>query len=206
MAATSIKQVIESGDLKRYIDPRVIKALGHPIREHALAVFNERIASATEIGEEIALDVSLFYSHIEVLEKLGCIERVDTKRRRGAKEHFFKARATLFFDDEHCQRTPRSVRDDVTLNILRAAFGEAVEAANAGTLNACSNEHVSWTPGQFDQQAWDEAAQLLEETLTRMVAILDKSAERLAECKEDGIPATVAILGFKTGAPNLATA
>jgi DNA-binding transcriptional ArsR family regulator len=69
--------------------PRLIKALGHPIREHTLAVFNERIASATEIGEEIGLDVSAFYTHVTTLEEMGFIERIETRRRRGAKERFW---------------------------------------------------------------------------------------------------------------------
>src|SRR3954466_7830113 len=81
----SMRELSESDELKTFFDRRLIKALGHPVREHILAVLNERIASAREIGEEIGGDVSSFYHHIEELEKLECIERVATKRRRGAK-------------------------------------------------------------------------------------------------------------------------
>ena len=34
-----------------YIDQRLIKALGHPVRVHALAILNERVASPNEIVE-----------------------------------------------------------------------------------------------------------------------------------------------------------
>lgn len=75
MAGKSMQEVTESGELKTFFDRRLIKALCHPVREHILAVLNERIASAREIGEELGAEVSSFYHHIEELEKFGCIER-----------------------------------------------------------------------------------------------------------------------------------
>ena len=70
-AGKSMRELKEWDELKTFFDRRLVKALGHPIREHVLAVLNERTASAREIGEEIGADVSSFYHHIEQLEKLG---------------------------------------------------------------------------------------------------------------------------------------
>lgn len=61
-------------------------------------MLNERIASASEIGEELGADVSSFYHHVEELEKFGCIERVESEQRRGGREHFFRAKRTVFFE------------------------------------------------------------------------------------------------------------
>ncbi len=199
MTAKTMKQLIEQAELKRFVDPRIIEALRNPVREHALAVLNERIASATQIGEEIGADVSLFYHHIEVLERLGCIERVDTRCVRGAKEHFFRAKSTFFFDSERWGGTPWSIKADATSSQLQSLFDEVATSANAGTLNTGNEEHVSWTPGRFDSQAWDEAARLIDDTLDRLGSIMARSAERLAERDEPGTPATVGLLGFKTG-------
>jgi hypothetical protein len=204
MKATSMKQIIESGRLKRYIDPRFIEALNHPLRAHVIAICNERIASGTQIGEEIGADVSLFYKHIQKLEALGCIERVDTRQRRGWKEHFFRATSTLFFDSPGWGITPRSLKDDISLNNLQSTFDEAAGAARAGVLNTRDDEHTSWTPGRFDQQAWSEAADVLDDALAQIRAILQKGAERLAERDEVGTPATVAMFGFKTDASDRA--
>jgi DNA-binding MarR family transcriptional regulator len=85
MASRSIKDVIAEGRLKRFIDRRLIKALAHPLREHLLAVFNERITSSSEIGRELDLGVPDIYHHVDELEKLGCIERIESRRRRGPK-------------------------------------------------------------------------------------------------------------------------
>lgn len=194
----SLKAVLSGGQLKRFIDPRLIKALGHPIREHALAVLNERIASATEIGEEIGLDVSAFYSHVATLEEMGCIELVETRRRRGAKEHFFQATTTAgLFDDRRWPLIPKSLKSDLAVGMLRSLFGEAVGALRVGTFNARDDRHLSWTPGVLDALGWRELVALLDQTLKLVIAIQRRSRERIAKTGEPGIPVTVGLLGFE---------
>jgi hypothetical protein len=198
----SIKAVLNGGQLKRFIDPRLIKALGHPIREHALAVFNERIASATEIGQEIQeidLDVAAFYSHVETLEEMGCIELVETRRRRGAKEHFFQAKATMLFDERAWLRLPASLKSDISGEFLQSILEDVVRAVKAGTFAGHSGKHVSWTPGLFDVRGWREVLALLDETLSRLMAIQHQSAKRMSRTGEPGFPVTMALLGFETG-------
>jgi hypothetical protein len=130
----SMQEVSESAELKTFFDRRLIKAIGHPVREHILAVFNERIASAREIGDELGADVSSFYHHIEELERLECIELVETKQRRGAKEHFFRAKASLFFDDAAWQLLPSTLKDDQTASILQLLLNDIVGALKRGNL------------------------------------------------------------------------
>src|SRR4051812_38057573 len=138
-----MRELCESDELKTFFDRRLTEALGHPVREHILAVLNERIASASEIGEELGADVSSFYHHVEELEKLGCIERVKTKRRRGAREHFFRAKRTVFFDDEAWRRMPASLREDVEVSSLQLLFDDVLGALSTGTLDARDDRHVS---------------------------------------------------------------
>jgi hypothetical protein len=198
----SMQELSEWDELKTFLDPRLIKALGHPVREHILAVFNERTASGREIGEEIGADVSSFYHHIEELEKLECIERVETRKRRGANEHFFKAKRTVFFDEEAWQSLPGSIRADVAASSLQYLFDDVVEALEAGTFDARPDRHLSWAPGTFDARGWGDATKLLDATLDRLGTIREESAKRLAESNEKGVPATMALLAFETtGSP-----
>ncbi|HEX3608880.1 MAG TPA: hypothetical protein VHU14_04315 [Solirubrobacterales bacterium] len=198
MAARSIKDVIAEKRLKRFIDRRLIKALSHPMREHLLAVFNERIASSSEIGRELDLGVPEFYSHVNALEKLSCIERVESKRRRGAKEHFFKATATLFFDDRVWLKVPASVRSDITVNGVRAMVDDVVGSVRAGVFGGEDETHVSWLPGVFDARGWEEVMALMSKTLAGMLVIQKRSSERILATGEPGIPATIGLLGFET--------
>lgn len=198
MAGKSMRELREWDELKTFFDRRLVKALRHPVREHILFVLNERIASASEISEELGADVSSFYHHIDALEKLGCIERVATKQRRGAKEHFFKATRTVFFSDEEWQRVPPALRADLATEFIQAVMDDAARALRSGTLSRRGDEHVSWTPGDFDQAGWEEVTELMAQTLERVMAIQAKSADRLAESGGERVPATVGILAFET--------
>jgi DNA-binding transcriptional ArsR family regulator len=198
-AGKSMQELSEWDELKTFFDRRLIKALGHPVREHILAVLNERVASASEIGEELSADVSSFYHHFEELEKLDCIERVETRRRRGAKEHFFRATRSVFFDDEAWQKMPGSLKADVAASSLQLLFDDVVAALSSGTLDARDDRHVSWTPGTFDVQGWSEAKDLMNSTLGQLAAIQSAAAKRLAEGAGPKISATMAILAYETG-------
>ena len=197
MAARSVKDAIAGGKLKTFIDRRLIKALSHPLREHVLAVLNEKVASTTEIGREIDLEVPAFYHHVEVLEELGFLERVESKRRRGAEEHFFRAKEAVFFDDQAWTKIPVSVKSDLVGSYILSIVGELVSALRSGAFRARAN-HTTWLPGVFDELGWQECMALMSETLARMIAIQKRSGERIALTGEPGIRATIAMMGFAT--------
>jgi DNA-binding transcriptional ArsR family regulator len=190
-------ELIEGGHFRRLLDPLLIKALGHPVREHILAVLNERIASATEIGEELGAEVSSFYHHVEELERLGCIEKVKTRRRRGANEHFYRAKRALFFDDTAWSRLPATLQADITTSFLQDIFEDAVAALEADTFNARDDRHLSWTTGRFSPAGWQKVTTLMNETLERLIEIRDESARELAESGEPGMSATATIMVFE---------
>jgi DNA-binding transcriptional ArsR family regulator len=201
MAARSIKDVIAGGRLKTFIDRRLIKAISHPLREHVLAVLNEKVASTSEIGREIDLEVPAFYHHVELLEELGFLERVESKRRRGAQEHFFRAKATLVFDEEAWGRVPATVRSDIAGSHIRAILGDLVAALRAGAFGANPATHNTWLPGVFDRLGWQECLALMNETLERAMAIQRRSSERIVATGEPGLSATIALMGFVTAPP-----
>ena len=194
----SMRELREGGELKTFMDPRLIKALGHPVREHIFAVFNERIASAREIGEELGADVSAFYHHIELLEELGCIERVKSRRRRGATEHFFRAKQTLFFDDEKWRALPESFKGDFAAGSMRSLLDDAIRAIKAGTFNGRDDRHVSWTPLCLDEQGWRKVMDVMDQAFGQLETIHAAAALRLAQGSAPQINTTVALLAFET--------
>jgi len=48
-----------------------------------------------------------------------------------------------------------------------------------------------------DQQGWEEAVDLANETLDRVLAIHADSAKRLAKSGEEGIPASMVVMNFQ---------
>jgi DNA-binding transcriptional ArsR family regulator len=192
----SIKKV-RRDRLRGFIDSRLIEAMGHPVREHILAVLNERVASPTEIGDEIGLDVSAFYKHVQTLDRLGFIECVGSRRSRGFIERFYRAKATLYFDDEAWRRLPSTIRTDVCTDLLHSIAEEAGGALAAGKLGKGSPEHVSWMPGLFDERGQREAMEILGDALSRLMEVRRDSSARLSETGEEGIQMTFALIGFE---------
>jgi DNA-binding transcriptional ArsR family regulator len=72
-------------------DQRLLKALAHPLRAKALPLFAEGTVSPIQVARQLDVDVSHIAYHIRVLRKLGFIELVETRQRRGALEHFYRA-------------------------------------------------------------------------------------------------------------------
>ena len=72
-------------------DGRLLKALAHPLRAKALPLFAEGAVSPVQVARQLDVDVSHLAYHIRVLRKLGLIELVETRQRRGALEHFYRA-------------------------------------------------------------------------------------------------------------------
>ena len=198
-ARKSMRELKQMKGLKTFFDRRLIEALGHPVREHILAVLNERDASGSDIGTELGSDVSAFYHHIEQLEKLGCIERVRTLSKRGAREHVFRAKSTVFFDDEALRNLPASLRSDLTTSFVQRMFDEVVAALKlgSGSLSRDGSEHVSWMPVRLDEKGWREATRLLDETLLRLSEIQQESAGRLADEEAEPVEAGIAMLAFE---------
>lgn len=193
-----MREVSESEGLRTFLDRRLVRALGHPLREHILAVLNERAASGTEIGEEIGADVSSFYHHLKELERLGCIEKVETRQRRGSKEHVFRAKRAVFFDDEAWEKLPPSVRADVTVSFVQQIFDRAVASIDAGTFGGKDEEHVSWVALRLDRTGWSEVAALLERALRDVRDLQRQSSARIAAGATEEKVATVAMLAFET--------
>ena len=96
------------------LDPHLVRALAHPLRVQILEVLNERQASPNELMEILDYPLGNVAYHTRVLEKCGCIELVATERRRGAIEHYFRAKPRSYIGHQDWRKVPKSLRDSVT--------------------------------------------------------------------------------------------
>jgi DNA-binding transcriptional ArsR family regulator len=187
---------------RNFIDPRIVKAMGHPVRNDALSILNERVASPNEISKELGQSVGHVSYHIKVLKECDCIELVDTAPRRGAMEHYYRATSRAFLSAEEWERLPKSIRPGMSASLLQTLITDASEALKSGSLDRRDDRHMSWTPMIVDEQGWEEAIKSLADLLERVFEIQAGSAERLAKADEEGIPVTVAMLAFEAAGPD----
>src|SRR3954454_16024979 len=124
------------------VDPRLAKALSHPMRTRILSILNERVASPNEIAEMIDERLPNVSYHVRALQDLDCIELVSTAQRRGAIEHYYRAVVRPFFSDRDWKRLPRSGRQAISDSILRILWDEVSTAIKAGTFEARPDRHL----------------------------------------------------------------
>jgi hypothetical protein len=180
------------------VEQLVAKAFAHPLRVQILIILNERVASPNLLSQELDRSLNLVAYHVRVLEKYDCIELVDTKQRRGATEHFYRATRRQFLSDSEWARMPESLRPGLSGAMLKAVFDDVDEAVSGGTFDADADRHLSRTPMVVDHQGWEEVAGLLGETLDRVFSIQAKASERLAESGQEGMLSKVEILHFRS--------
>ncbi|HEY2717959.1 MAG TPA: winged helix-turn-helix domain-containing protein [Solirubrobacterales bacterium] len=182
------------------VEQVVAKAFAHPLRVQILIILNERVASPNLLAQELDQSLNLVAYHVRVLEKYDCIELVDTKQRRGATEHFYRATRRQFLSDAEWSRMPDVLRPAVSGAVLQSIFGDIEEAVRSGTMNERDDFHVSRTPMIVDKQGWEETATLLESTLDTLLEIQAQSSERLAKGDGESLLSKVELLHFKSPA------
>ena len=117
--------------------------------------------------------------------------------RRGATEHFYRATTRSFFNDANWERLSADAKNGLSVTGLKMIVDTAKAAVAADSFDARGDRHLSCTPVILDEEGW-ELAQLLTETLDRVMDLQAESALRVAESGEDSIRATVSMLGFES--------
>jgi DNA-binding transcriptional ArsR family regulator len=178
-------------------DQTLIKALSHPVRANALTILNQRVASPKEIAGELSEEVGKVSYHVKELRNLGCVELVDTAQRRGATEHYYRGVARAYLSDSFWATLSTAVRNGISVTGLKVLIEAAREAVEAGTFDARVDRHLSCLTLNLDGEGWEEAKDLLNETLDRLVEIGATSESRKAE---ERVRATFGLLGFESPA------
>jgi hypothetical protein len=186
---------------KEGVEQIVAKAFAHPLRVQILIILNERVASPNLLSQELEQSLNLVAYHVRVLEKYDCIELVDTKQRRGATEHFYRATRRQFLSDAELARLPDSLRPGLAGAILKSVFDDIEEASKTGTLEEVDDLHISRTPMVVDKQGWADITELLADTLDRVLEIQGEASERLASGEEPSILSKVQLLHFRSPTP-----
>ncbi len=180
-------------------DRQLVRALAHPVRAEALTTLNARTASPNEIANELDLPVGTVSYHVNVLQKLDCVELVRTAQRRGATEHYYRGVAMRYLDDGFWAKLSDAVRNGISVTALRVLIGAARDSIQAGIFDRRKDRHASVVSYNLDEQGWTEANQLLNDTLDGVMKIGSESEARVAADPDaQSIRATFGLLGFES--------
>lgn len=179
------------------IDQRLVKAMSHPHRLHALKILNERTASPIQLAPIVGTSVGRIAYHVRELERLECIELVETRPVRGATEHFYRATTRAFFDADDWAQLPLSVRHSLSGVMMTEIWSLIGGAMTAGTFDARDDRHVSWTPMVVDEEGWGEVQSILARALDEVIEAQAQSADRIARSGGSGSRVGVAMTAFE---------
>jgi hypothetical protein len=184
------------------VEQIVAKAFAHPLRVQILIILNERVASPNLLAQELDQSLNLVAYHVRVLEKYDCIELVDTKQRRGATEHFYRATRRQFLSDAEWARMPQSLRPGLSGAMLKSMFDDIEEAVKSGTFDEKEDRHLTRTPLVVDKEGWSQVNALLLETYDKVMEIQSGSHARLAKSGDQGMNTKVEMLHFLSPEPS----
>jgi DNA-binding transcriptional ArsR family regulator len=167
-------------------DPRIVKALAHPVRMRILARLNEEVLSPVELAEEMGDEVSLALVsyHVKTLRHLGCIELVKRKPVRGALQHFYRATRRAYLSEEDWAQIPLDRRQAITGAVLQDAVSDALEALQTGDMDRRDDRHVTFTTLNLDERAWEELNGLLDQVIEDALRLQAESAGRAVTGEE----------------------
>jgi DNA-binding transcriptional ArsR family regulator len=160
-------------------DPRLVKALAHPLRVHILRVLQDRVASPSELASELDVRLTNLSYHVRFLERLELLELVSTKPRRGAVEHYYRARGRLRITDKAWAQVPAIVKNAMVAATLDQTTRYVHAAASTGGLDH-QLAHLCRQPMVLDEAGFKELAVAVKQLLERANGIEAGSAKRLA--------------------------
>jgi DNA-binding transcriptional ArsR family regulator len=191
----------QTDDGRRRLDPRLPKAVGHPLRVEILERLHGRVASPKELSHEMGRSLSHVDHHLGVLMAVDAISLVKTEARRGATEHFYVTEPRALIGHQDWRLAPPAVLPAVTSAAL-GTFGDQIgRAIEAGTIEGRKDTTLNWMPLTLDQRGWREAVALMRQALEFMTQIHDRSVERLGDKVDDAIPVIAGLAAFEAAPP-----
>jgi DNA-binding transcriptional ArsR family regulator len=182
---------------KTGVDQRLVRAIGHPLRLRLLTIFNERVASPSDLAAELGEPIGNVSYHTRILARLGCVELVKTKQVRGAVEHYYRAVVRPVFSDDDWAELPLSIRKSLAGAVLTEIADDMGASATEGGFDR-DEVHLSRTTLTLDPQGWQELNELLQELGDQALEIQAQSAARLhSDGAQESEGAVLALMLFE---------
>jgi DNA-binding transcriptional ArsR family regulator len=176
-------------------DPRLVKALAHPIRIRILGILEHRTASPKELALEMGLPLENVSYHVRALKQFGFIKLERKRQVRGAIEHHYRAVARPRITADAWEQLPTVVKRAMTSATL-GQLGELVRAAATDGAFDRPESHLARVPATLDEQGFAAASAVLTETVERLQAVEAEAQARIRRGESDPLPAVAVMMLF----------
>jgi DNA-binding transcriptional ArsR family regulator len=178
-----------------HVDPRILEALGDPLRQRIVTAVSGSPAAATALAEQLDAPVAEIRRHLDVLVRCDAVEPVDGPDVP-AEHRRYRAMLRPLLDDAHWRALPPERRQalfDLTLSDIATRIAEARAVGGFGHVQT----HVSLSRLMLDEQGWQEISDLLAGVVEEAMEIEADCADRQARGGSEPLFGTcLAILHF----------
>jgi DNA-binding transcriptional ArsR family regulator len=158
-------------------DPRLAKALAHPLRLEILRHLGDRTASPSEIAAEIGAPLTNVSYHVRKLRALGLIKLVRKTPKRGVVEHYYSAKPRRTVTDEAWADTPAIVKEAILTPVMQRGVESLATAVKAGGFDR-ADAHFTDNFLQLDERGWKDCTKVLRDAYKELSRIEAQSKER----------------------------
>lgn len=185
---------------------RLSKIFSDEIYLRIVAELNLRAMSVPQFhrqfGDELGgLSRDSVRSRFKKLIELGWLTKVSEERgngRRGAPEHLYFATRPAIFDCGQWAEAPDSIKTSYSWTILDHLSQQVGAAMEAGTFDARTDRHFTWSFLRLDQRGWEEVTAKVEGMFEYIFEEQESAKQRLAESGEAPVTMTVALAAFES--------
>ena len=177
-------------------DPRLVKALAHPLRVQILSTLEDRIASPSDLATELDAPLGNVSYHVRTLADLGLVKLVKRRTRRGAVEHYYQARGRAQVSDRAWAQVPGVVKRSMVAVALDQAIDQAGAAAAKGGFDR-SDSNLSRESLTLDPEGWSELSQAVGRLHEELASIQERSAGRLKSGDAGAVQAGLVTMLFE---------
>jgi DNA-binding transcriptional ArsR family regulator len=181
-------------------DPRLVKALAHPLRVQILSALEDRIASPSDLAIELNAPLGNVSYHVRTLADLGLVKLVKRRTRRGAVEHYYQARGRAQVTNRAWAQVPGVVKQSMVAVALEQAVDQAGAAAAAGGFDH-EDSNLSRQSVQLDAEGFRELSAAIGRLHEELASIQERSTGRLEKAGDDAIQAGLVTMLFETEKP-----
>src|SRR5436190_7813459 len=159
-------------------DPRLVKALAHPLRVQILTTLEDRVASPSDLAAELDAPLGNVSYHVRTLADLGLVKLVKRRTRRGAVEHYYQARGRAQVSNRAWAQVPGVVKRSMVAVALEQAVDSAGAAAAAGGFEH-DESNLSRQTVTLDAEGFGEVSQAIARLHEEVADIHERSTSRL---------------------------
>lgn len=181
---------------------RISKVFADELCVKIIAEANLRETSAPMFHAEFGGDsVKGIRRRFKMLVENGWLKKTDEKtggKRRGAKEHFYRATGPAIFSKESWADVPESTKPTYSWTIFKTLAEKVKEAIEAGTFEARLDNHLSWSVLHLDERGWENLATAVDALFAVILKEKDSAEGRIIESGEKPTTATIGLAAFES--------